>query len=122
MIQCVLFGQQEIHGNFARNPALLDRVVFWHKLAPLSFGEMVRMIQFRLAIAGREKPMFNDSALEELYRFSQGVPRPLIIVCNETLHLLVDASRDNADATDVNRAVEIYKARPPRMDYEQESL
>jgi general secretion pathway protein A len=121
MIQCILFGQQEIHGNFARNPALLDRVVFWHKLAPLSFGEMIRMIQFRLAIAGREKPMFNDTALEELYRFSQGVPRPLIIVCNETLHLLVDAGRDNADATDVSKAVEIYKARPPRTDYEQEA-
>jgi general secretion pathway protein A len=121
MIQCVLFGQQEIHGNFARNPALLDRVVFWHKLAPLSYSEMVRMIQFRLAIAGRDKPIFNDNALEELYTFSQGVPRPLIIVCNETLHLLVDAGRDHADVADVKNAIEIYKARPPRTDYEQEA-
>ena len=122
MIQCILFGQQEIHGNFARNPALLDRVVFWHKLAPLSYSEMVRMIQFRLQVAGREKPIFNDNALQALYSFSQGVPRPLIIVCNETLHLLVEAERDHADVRDVNKAIEIYKARPPRNDYEQESL
>lgn len=122
MIQCILFGQQEIHGNFSRNPALLDRVVFWHKIGPLTFSEMTRMIQFRLAIAGREKPIFNDSALEALYTFSQGIPRPLVIVCNETLHLLVEAGRDTADASDVMKAIDIYRARPPRTDYEQESL
>jgi type II secretory pathway predicted ATPase ExeA len=80
------------------------------------------MIQFRLVIAGREKPIFNDSALEALYNFSQGVPRPLIIVCNEALHLLVEAGREHADANDVEKAIEIYKARPARTDYEQESL
>jgi general secretion pathway protein A len=121
MIQCILFGQQEIHGNFARNPALLDRVAFWHKIGPLDYSEVARMIQFRLTVAGREKPIFNESALEMLYEFSQGIHRPLIIVCNETLHILVEAGRESADASDVERAIEIYQARPPRIDYEQES-
>jgi hypothetical protein len=33
----------------------------------------------------------------------------------------VDAGRDHADVADVKNAIEIYKARPPRTDYEQEA-
>ncbi|HEX9386101.1 MAG TPA: AAA family ATPase, partial [Anaerolineales bacterium] len=60
LIQIILFGQQEIHRNFSKKPALLDRVVFWHRLGPLTYAETLRMIQFRLTVAGRFKPLFSD--------------------------------------------------------------
>ena len=111
LIQIILFGQQEIHRNFSRNPALLDRVVFWHRLGPLTYAETVRMIQFRLTVAGRFKPLFSDRAIELLYEASKGVPRPLMIICNETLHIIAEAGRFEADESEVRRAIEIYNQR-----------
>ncbi len=111
LIQIVLFGQSEIHATFAKIPALLDRVVFWHKLPPLTTKEMLSMISFRVSVAGREKPMFTDRALQKLMDFSSGVPRPLIIVCNEAMKVILDAGRGEADAADVQRAIDIYNQR-----------
>ena len=118
LIQIIMFGQQEIHKNFSKNPALLDRVVFWHKLGPLTYAETVRMIQFRLTVAGRFKPLFTDRAIEMLYAASKGVPRPLMIICNETLHIIVEKGRVDADETDIHQAIEIYNQRSRSEEYE----
>jgi len=112
LIQIILFGQQEIHGNFARMPSLLDRVIVWQKLGPLTYADTVRMIQFRLAVAGRAEPLFTDRAMEALFEFSKGVPRPLIIVCNEILRILAEDGRFEADEAEVQKAVGIYRQRP----------
>lgn len=111
LIQIILFGQQEIHKNFSKNPALLDRVVFWHRLGPLTYAETVRMIQFRLTVAGRFKPLFTDRAIEILFEASKGVPRPLMIICNETLHIMADKGRFEADEAEVRQAIDIYNQR-----------
>jgi len=75
---------------------------------------MVGLLNFRLNVAGRTAPFFTDAALAALYNFSKGVPRPLIIVCNEVLHMLVTTGRDVADQAEVDQAVEIYNQRPVR--------
>jgi len=111
LIQIILFGQLEIHRNFSKNPALLDRVVFWHKLGPLTYAETVRMIQFRLTVAGRLKPLFTDRAIELLYEASKGVPRPLMIICSETLHIIAEKGRFEADEGEVRQAIESYNER-----------
>ncbi len=116
LIQIILFGQLEIHRNFSKNPALLDRVVFWHKLGPLTYAETLRMIQFRLTVAGRFKPLFTDRAIELLYEASKGVPRPLMIICNETLHIMAEKGRFDADEPEVRQAIEIYNQRILRSD------
>jgi len=117
LIQIILFGQQEIHRNFSKNPALLDRVVFWHKLSPLTYAETVQMIHFRLTVAGRYKPLFTDQAIQIIYEASKGVPRPLMIICNETLHIIVAKGRVEVDEADVRQAIEIYNQRS-RSEYE----
>lgn len=111
LIQVILFGQQEIHRNFSKHPALLDRVVFWHRLGPLTYAETLRMIQFRLTVAGRFKPLFSDRAIELLYESTKGVPRPLMIICNETLHILAETGRFEADESEVQQAIDIYNQR-----------
>jgi type II secretory pathway predicted ATPase ExeA len=116
LIQIILFGQQEIHKNFTKNPALLDRVVFWHRLGPLTYAETVRMIQFRLTVAGRIKPLFSDRAIELLYEASRGVPRPLMIICNETLHILAETGAFEADEGEVHQAIENYNQRSRSED------
>jgi general secretion pathway protein A len=116
LIQIVLFGQQEIHRTLANDEALLDRVVYWYKVGPLTYTEMVLMLQFRLSVAMRSEPFFTDRAYEVLYDFSRGVPRKLIIVCNETLRLLVERNRSIADEHDVLQAIDIYNQRPVRSE------
>jgi general secretion pathway protein A len=116
LIQIILFGQQEIHKNFSKNPALLDRVVFWHRLGPLTYAETVQMIHFRLTVAGRFKPLFTDQAIEIIYEASKGVPRPLMIICNETLHIIVAKGHVEVDEADVRQAIEIYNQRSRRIN------
>jgi type II secretory pathway predicted ATPase ExeA len=70
------------------------------------------MIQFRLAVAGRAEPLFTDRAMQALFDFSKGIPRPLIVVCNETMHMLVETGRFEADEAEVMKAIEVYNQRP----------
>ncbi len=111
LIQIVVFGQTEIHRTFDRVPSLMDRAVFWHKLLPLTNAEMLNMISYRLSVAGRDKPMFTDRGLKRLLEFSEGVPRRLIIVCNEAMKVILDARQTEADQADVEKAVSIYQQR-----------
>jgi type II secretory pathway predicted ATPase ExeA len=69
------------------------------------------MIQFRLTVAGRMKPLFSDRAIELLYEASKGVPRPLMIMCNETLHILAETGLFEADEGEIRQAIEIYNQR-----------
>lgn len=112
LIQIILFGQQEIKNLFVQKPAVHDRVVHWQSLGPLPFTEMVGLISFRLTVAGRPEPMFTDGALARLYEFSQGIPRPLVIICGNALRLLVETKAQIADLEEVNEAIRIYEQRP----------
>ena len=112
LIQIVLFGQQEIKETFVQKKAVHDRVVHWQMLGPLPFTEMVGLISFRLTVAGRPEPMFTDTALARLYEFSKGVPRPLVIVCGNTLRLLAEKKTQMADVDEVNEAIGVYEQRP----------
>lgn len=114
LVQIVLFGQQEIKEIFVQKPAVHDRVVHWQSLGRLPFTEMVGLIDFRLNVAGRKDPMFTEGALARLYEFSQGVPRPLVIVCGNALRLLAARKIQEADLDVVEAAIEVYQQRPGR--------
>jgi general secretion pathway protein A len=115
LVQIVLFGQQEIKGLFVQKKAVHDRVVHWQSLGPLPFSEMVGLINFRLTVAGRAEPLFTDSALTRLFDFSGGIPRPLVIVCGNTLRLLAEKKSQSADTEVVEEAIRIYEQRPGRQ-------
>jgi general secretion pathway protein A len=114
LIQVILFGRQELKETFLHKKALLDRVVVWLNIGPLPFPEMVRMISFRLTVAGRNKPLFTDSAITRLYDFSSGFPRPLVLVCREVVRVLIDEQKDVADISEVEKAIDVYEERSRR--------
>jgi len=115
LIQIILFGQQEIKEIFVQKRAVHDRVVHWQMLGPLPYSEMIGLISFRLTVAGRPEPLFTDSAFERLYEFSRGIPRPLVIVCGNTLRLLAEKRNTIADVEDVEEAIQIYDQRPGEL-------
>ena len=112
LIQIILFGQQEIRNNFAQKPAVNERVIHWQTLPPLPYDEMIAMISWRMTVAGRSEPMFTDEALNLLYDFSGGVPRPLVVVCGTVLRILASERKTEAGRNEVVEAIQHFKQRP----------
>ncbi len=58
-------------------PALVDRLTARCLLGPLSLAESARYVEGRLETAGASGPIFDSTALAELHRFADGLPRRL---------------------------------------------
>ncbi|MGQ9555912.1 MAG: ExeA family protein [Anaerolineae bacterium] len=111
LIQLILFAQPEIHGTFAQNPAVLDRVASWQRLTPLPPDDAFAMLRFRCQVAGRRESLFTDGAFLRLYEFTAGVPRPMMIISSETLRILVNCGKPLADTPEVDQAIAAYQER-----------
>lgn len=112
LIQIIMFGQQEIKSLFIKKPAVHNRVRHWQSIGSLPFTEMVQMINFRTTVAGRPEPLFTEPALERLWNATQGVPRPLVLICADAVRLLIETKSQFADEEIVEQAIEMYNQRP----------
>ena len=115
LVQCILFGQPEIHGVFFENKPVLDRVASWQKLSPLLLDDTLAMLQFRCQVAGRQAPLLTDTAFLKLFEFTKGVPRPIMILCSEILLLLARQGRSTAEEEDVEQAIASYLERSEKV-------
>jgi type II secretory pathway predicted ATPase ExeA len=111
LIQIILFGQPEIHEPFSQNEAVLDRVSSWQRLTPLPADDALNMIQFRINVAGRQDPLMTDGGFLKLYEYTEGVPRSIILVCNEILHILARQAAKIADIPEVLEAIQNVQTR-----------
>lgn len=81
VVQILAFGQSEMSSLFETNKAVNARVFVRLILPPLALGSALQMVLFRLRVAGRNEPLIDDNAFEQLYEKSQGVPREIIRLC-----------------------------------------
>ncbi|HEY2989176.1 MAG TPA: AAA family ATPase [Candidatus Binatia bacterium] len=83
LLQIVLAGQPELAArlNTPSLRQLKQRVVLYHNLKPLNFGECAEYIARRLEIAGAVRSIFTSEALQEIYNYSGGLPRLINILC-----------------------------------------
>jgi general secretion pathway protein A len=81
VVQILSFGQSEMTSLFETNRAVNARVFVRLALPPLTLASALQMVLFRLRVAGRNDPLINDDAFEQLYEASQGVPREIIRLC-----------------------------------------
>ena len=86
-LQLVLVGQPQLKQtlNHPDLSQLMQRVVVNMHLGPLGATECRDYIQFRLRVAGTEKPIFTNSALSAIYHGSRGVPRMINMICDMAL-------------------------------------
>ena len=88
LIQIVLLGQPELRKKLC-HPRLLQfsqRIVFYYHLEPLSQEETEEYIKYRLIKAGNEQAdIFKDAAIDEIYKYSNGVPRLINLACHNSL-------------------------------------
>jgi general secretion pathway protein A len=88
MLQIILMGQLELEQKL-QSPKLKQlnqRVAIRHRLRRLTRPETELYIQQRLIVAGAGgRIQFAKSAFDKIYKFSQGVPRLINLLCDRTL-------------------------------------
>ncbi|MBI4211431.1 MAG: AAA family ATPase [Deltaproteobacteria bacterium] len=85
LISFVLFGMPELDDVLAREPALNQRTAVRYELKPFSADMTADYIQFRLFHAGTEQEIFSEEALLKIWKYSQGVPRLINVICDNAL-------------------------------------
>jgi len=110
LVQLLILGQPELRATLKhpRLAPLIQRIVMYCHLKPMSFDDMTRYIAFRLVRASRGKPNvdFSRHALEAIFERSSGVPRLVNLICDNAL--LVGYSTDTKliDSGVVRRAID----------------
>ncbi|MDP3790871.1 MAG: AAA family ATPase [Candidatus Omnitrophota bacterium] len=101
LLQLVLMGQMELLPRLREIKNLWDRISLKYMLNPLDENETKEMIEFRLKAAGCNSSVefFTDEAMKEIYRYTQGYPRRISLLCHNALKELV---LENKHIIDVN--------------------
>jgi type II secretory pathway predicted ATPase ExeA len=87
LVQIVLSGQPELE-EILHHPSvrqLRQRISFWCKTQPLTGEETRDYIAERLHIAGAAQPVFLPEATDLVYHYSQGIPRIINLLCENSL-------------------------------------
>src|SRR5579872_2162209 len=90
LLQIVLVGQPELDGKLDSKGLrqLKQRIALRSHLTPLSYDETQRYIEQRLEVAGADAQatsLFSQKAVAMVYRFSQGFPRLINTICENSL-------------------------------------
>lgn len=115
LLQIVLAGQPELSERLGRSDLrqLRQRIAVFGRLRPLSYEDTARYIEHRLRVAGAADPsLFAPRAIRVVYRFSQGVPRLINLICDRALLAAYAAGRKGVEARDVDRAREELENGP----------
>ncbi|MDR4499779.1 MAG: AAA family ATPase [Candidatus Scalindua sp.] len=88
LVQIVFVGQPELRETFSLHKfkQLKQRIAVACHLNPLSQEESEEYIEHRLKVASTNGlPVFTKEACQEIYAYSNGIPRLINIVCDEAL-------------------------------------
>lgn len=108
LLQLVLLGQLELYSKIMNIPNFFDRVSFKYTLNPLDFDETKEMIGYRIRQAGYKASMhlFLDEAVKEIYEYSRGYPRQIIMFCHRALKSLILKNRFVVDSALIKELIE----------------
>ena len=87
LLQIVLSGQPELEQKL-REPGmrqLRQRISLWCRTEPLTCEETAEYVAARLRIAGATAPIVEQEALQQVHRYSGGIPRLVNLICEYSL-------------------------------------
>ncbi len=107
LIQLVLLGQLELYSKVVQMSNFMDRISFKFTLNPLDVTETGGLIDFRIRKAGYRggKALFLSEAISEVYSFTKGYPRKIIMLCHKILKELVMKDEKIVDGNFVREVV-----------------
>jgi type II secretory pathway predicted ATPase ExeA len=87
LFNLVFVGQNELNHILLEEPhrALRQRVAINYSLGPLTEAETRQYISHRLKVAACDRDIFPLEAVQEVFRFSGGIPRLINVVCDLAL-------------------------------------
>jgi general secretion pathway protein A len=112
LIQIVLMGQPELEHKLDQPELrqLKQRVTLRCRLLPLSQPEVGLYIASRLKTAGYEgKELFVPEAVEQITRYSNGIPRVVNVICDNALVIASAASKKHVSAEMIEEAARDLK-------------
>lgn len=108
LLQLVILGQMELLPRLTEVRNLIDRVSLLCTLTPFGIDETKEMIEFRVRQAGytgREK-LFSEQAISEIFKYTEGYPRRIGMLCHKALKLLVMKNKPIVDNEIIKELVE----------------
>lgn len=91
LLTLILLGQPELKERIQALPQLKQRIAIKYHLSALSPQETSEYVKHRLEVAGAQAEIFLPEALDDIYRFSEGIPRRINNICD--MALLVSFSK-----------------------------
>jgi general secretion pathway protein A len=89
LLQIVLVGQPELRSKLAKPELrqLRQRIAVRYHIGPLDRTETAQYITHRLSHAGtaHAASLFDETAIDEIFRYSGGIPRLINLVCGKAL-------------------------------------
>lgn len=87
LLQVILIGQPELKQLLQRRDLrqLAQRITARYHLMPLTKDEVGQYIKHRLSVAECDRMLFESSAVAEVHRISQGIPRIINLLCERSL-------------------------------------
>ncbi|VAW55621.1 General secretion pathway protein A [hydrothermal vent metagenome] len=87
LLQIIILGQPELLDILAQSEMrqLAQRITARFHLQPLTKHELKSYLSHRLAVAGQNIQLFQENSIKLLYKYSNGVPRLINIICDRAL-------------------------------------
>ncbi len=86
LLSFVFFGLPEIEDNLRLDPPLAQRVALRFHLDPLAEDSTAAYVRHRLRLAGAAKVPFTEAAVAAIHRYSNGTPRLINTICDNSLY------------------------------------
>lgn len=87
LLQIILIGQPELSQTLNRGDLrqLAQRITARYHLEPLNSADTGEYVKYRLAVVGCHRPLFTLRALHRVYKYSNGIPRLINVICDRCL-------------------------------------
>ncbi len=117
LIQIILVGQPELDAMLENESLrqLRQRVSVWCRLYPLDQRETNDYINYRLSIAGGgHLDIFSQRVLKEIYRFSNGTPRLINLLCDRALLAAYAVSERQVSLKTIRKCIREVTGKSPQ--------
>jgi len=117
LIQIILAGQPELDDVLSRHDLrqLNQRITIRCRLTPMNKLDTSDYIRHRLKVSGCRIPgLFASGAVKRIYRFSQGIPRLINIVCEQALVLAWTQESSTVTTAIATRVISEAQPSPDR--------
>ena len=109
LVQLLILGQPELRATLKhpRLAPLIQRIVMYMHLQPMTFDDTTRYIAYRLVRASKGRPNvdFSREALQTIFEYSNGVPRIVNLVCDNALLVGYSCNTHLIDSAVIRRAI-----------------